>query len=169
MSAPVVMKRHKLQPGFVCLTFLAFYLPWRYVSTPDYKAPPERCFIPVPLVTDADCKFCTTLMCLCRFHITWCVSLEWHTNLPAQFCRVWHCFNIVLHVTYHGVFAVEAALSFLPPTSSPQSMPHSAIDQDIQDRHIFPRVTHNCFLLWFKYLMLCSIVSQIVLFFSLQM
>lgn len=144
MSAPVVMKGHKLQPAFVFLTSLAFYLPRRHVSTPDYKAPPERCFIPIPLMTKPDCKFCTILMCLCRFHVMWCVSLEWHTNLPAQFCRVRHCFNIMLHVTYHEVFADEAALSSL---SSPQSMPHSAKDQDIQDTHIFPRVPQNCFLL----------------------
>lgn len=46
-SAPLVMKRHKLQPGFVCLTFLAFYIPWRCVSTPDYKAPPASFLFPL--------------------------------------------------------------------------------------------------------------------------
>lgn len=167
MSAP--SNEEAQTPTRLCvLDFPAFYLPWRWVSAPDYKAPPERCFIPIPLVSKANCEFCNTLTCLCRFPIMWWVSLERHTNLPAQFCRVWHCFNIMLHFTYHEVFANEAALSPLTPTSSPQSTPHSAEDQDIQDMHIFPRVTHNWFLLWFKYLMLCFILSQIVLFFSLR-
>lgn len=141
MSAPVAMKRHKLQPDSVCLTFLAFYLPWRRVSIPDYKTSLQRCSIPISLVTEAsptNCKFCTTLMSLCRFHVTWCVSLEWHTNLPAWFCRVWRCFNIMLHFIYHEVFADVAALSSLTPTSFPQSTPHSVEDQDIQDLPIFP-------------------------------
>lgn len=117
------MKRHKLQLGFVYLTFLVFFLPWRHVSTPDCKAPPERCFIPILLVTKANCKFCTALMFLYRFLLTWCVSLEWHTNLSSRFYRVWHCFIIMLHFTYHELFADEAALSSLTPTSSSQSTP----------------------------------------------
>lgn len=163
MSAPVVMKRHKLQPGFVCLPFLVFYLPWRHVCTPDCKAPPERCFIPILLVTKT--KFCTTLMCLYRFHLTWNgTQISQLSSVGFDIVLISCC---ILHTMNSLLMKLLSPLS-LPPALH-KSHPYSAKDQDIQDTHIFPRVILNWFLLWFRYLMSCSIVSQIVLFFFLQM
>lgn len=46
------------------------------------------------------------------------------------------------------------------PSAPPQSMPHSAKDQDIKYMYILLRVTHNYFSMGFKYFISCFIVSQ---------
>lgn len=114
----------------------------------------------LPLWPRQIAKFCTTLMCLCRFHVMWCVSLESHTDLPAQFCRVWHCFNIM-----RSLLVFEVSPLLLPPAL------HKAHPTQLKIRTYkictFFQGWHVIFLLWFKYLMLCSLVSQTVLFFFL--